>query len=205
MSIQNITPLKIDFCDKSYVSVDAKQYDENSRFLLVSCYNQGQFFFVNNYGYVAYVRYKKADGYAVFNLCEITDEGQILVELTEQMLAASGICYADLIIVDSSAKVDVDTGEIVISGNSSVLSTMTFCINVIETPVENSEIESNYEFSAFNDALEKVGADCQSAVALAKEYADIAQEYYESIESDGAILNTDKATVNEVTTYLGIS
>ena len=80
MSLQIIANLNIDFYDRKYVSIEAKQYDNDSRFVLVTCYNQGKLFPVNSIDHSAYIRYKKSDDYAVFNFCRITEDEKILVE-----------------------------------------------------------------------------------------------------------------------------
>lgn len=103
--LEVVRPLSIDFHDKKYVTMNAKQYDKFSRYILISCYDQGDFFFVNKYYDAAYIRYRKADDLGVFNRCKVTDDGKIFVELTEQMLATVGTCYADLVILRKSPEI----------------------------------------------------------------------------------------------------
>lgn len=203
MSIKLATPLSIDFCDKKYVSINAKQYDTKSRFILVTCLNKGKIFSLDKQYHAAYVRYRKADELGVFNRCEVTNDGKVLVELTEQMLSVAGNCYADLVIIsknseivklddlfdfassyengvvtlypsdfirieevdDNALSIEIkDLGEIITGGKYSVLSTMTFIVNVVETSLDNIEIESSYEFNALNDALIKSIEDYDSVV-----------------------------------------
>ena len=172
MSMQSIINLNVDFYDKKYILVNAKQYDKNSRFLLVTCYNRGEAFSINAGEHSAYIRYRKSDNNSVFNFCEINRHGKILVELTEQMLASDGICCADLVVTNKgSARVDTETGEIVSIDNASILSTMTFYIDVTETAVMNSDIESSYEFDGLNVALEKAEAEYTEVIRTAKSYA----------------------------------
>lgn len=172
MAIQITTNINVDFYDKKYILISAKQLDKNSRFLSVSCYNHGEPYQLYAGEHAAYIRYKKPDGYSVFNFCEINNKGKILVELTEQMLVTDGICYADLVIVNKGdAQVNADTGEIVAIDNASILSTMTFCIDVSEIAVLNSEIESSYEYNGLNEALEKAEAEYTEVIQLSKSYA----------------------------------
>jgi len=81
-----IKNIDIDLYNKKYIAITAKQYDINSRYLLFTCYNQGNVFFLNS-GNCAFIRYRKPDDLGVFNQCTITPDGKILVELTEQMLS----------------------------------------------------------------------------------------------------------------------
>ena len=172
MALQITTNVNVDFYDKKHILINAKQYDNASRFLSVTCYNQGELFPVNSGEHSAYIRYKKSDNHSVFNFCEINRYGKILVELTEQMLASDGICYADLVLVNKgNASVDNNTGEITAIDNSSILSTMTLCISVTESAVNNAEIESSYEFNVLNETLSKYEADYQNVVKTAKSWA----------------------------------
>ena len=203
MALQTATNINVDFYDKKYILINAKQLDRKSRFLSVTCYNHGEIYPINSGEHSAYIRYKKSDEYGVFNFCDINAKGKILVELTEQMLSATGICYADLVIVNKgSAEVDEDTGEIVAINNSGILSTMTFCIDVSETAVENSVIESSYEYDGLNEALEKAEAEYSEVIKMAKSYAvggtgertnedtDNAKYYYEQSKKNSANAET---------------
>lgn len=172
MSLQVTTNINVDFYDKKYILINAKQLDKNSRFLSVTCYNHGDVYPINAGEHSAYIRYRKADDYGVFNFCKIDNKGKILIELTEQMLSSDGICYADLVIVNKgSANVDAETGEIITIDNASVLSTMTFCIDVSEVAIANSEIESSYEFDGLNTALQKAEAEYAEVIQLSRSYA----------------------------------
>lgn len=172
MSLQTVTNINVDFYDKKYILINAKQYDKNSRFLSITCYNHGEIYPINSGEHSAYIRYKKADNNAVFNFCEIDRKGKIIVELTEQMLASDGICYADLVITaKGSANVNAETGEIIAIDNASILSTMILHIDVTGTAVENSDIESTYEFNGFNAALEKAEAEYEEVMKTSKSWA----------------------------------
>lgn len=171
--LQTTTNINIDFCEKRHILINAKQLDRDSRFLSVTCYNNGELYSLNNGEHAAYVRYRKADNYGVFNNCDINNRGKIIVKLTEQMLSTEGICYADLIIVNKGeATVNPNTGEInELIANASVLSTMTFCIDVSEVTVANSDIESTYEFTLLNENLEKYWADFEDVMKTSKSWA----------------------------------
>ena len=172
MALQSITNISVDFSDKRYISINAKQFDRKSRFLSVTCRNYGEPFQLYSGEHAAFIRYKKPDGYSVFHMCDITPNGKVLVELTEQMLATVGICYADLVIVNrGNAVVDKDTGEITAIEDTGILSTMTFHIDVSETVIENSEVESSYEFDGLNDLLEDAAAEYSEVVRMSKSWA----------------------------------
>lgn len=174
MSLQSITNISVDFCDKKYILINAKQYDSSSRWISVTCYDNGNLFNLSASKHVAYIRYRKADGNGVLNSCRINYKGEALVELTEQMLSADGICYVDLIIVNKGAAiVNIDTGEIITTDGSAIISTMAFCIKVYEAAVDNSLIESTHEYecSVLNELLTKANSDYKEVIQLAKSYA----------------------------------
>ncbi len=172
MALQTTININIDFYDKKYILINAKQFDKNSRFLSVTCYNRGELYSLNDGEHSAYIRYKKADNNSVFNFCEINNKGKIIVELTEQMLAVDGICCADLVVVnEGGAKVDSQTGEIIGIENASILSTMPLHIDVTGSATENSNIESSYEFSGLNTALEKAEAEYTEVMKTSKSWA----------------------------------
>ena len=192
MSLKAIKQINVDFHDSKYISINAKQYDRMSRFILVSCHNNGTVFPLDNIYHYAFIRYRKADDLGVFNKCDITDDGKILIELSEQMLAAVGRCYADLIIIENNYVTEYtpiieNTGELIINDNDSILSTMTFCINVIETAFDNTEIESSYEYNALNDLLIKATEDytyIMSACKISERNAKTSEKNAEMSESN---------------------
>lgn len=159
MNLQTTKEINIDFSNQKYTLINAKQYDRNSRYILVSCYNQNSFTPINNNNCFAYIRYRKADNYGVFNTCEVTKDGKVLIELTEQMLAVAGISYVDLIIhTATDISVDIvenEDGTVTIKNidETSILSTMTFMVDVHESAFDNQEVESSYEYNALNDLL----------------------------------------------------
>ncbi len=172
MALQATININIDFYDKKYILINAKQLDKNSRFLSVACYNHGEPYPINAGEHSAYIRYRKSDNNGVFNFCEINRYGKILVELTEQMLASDGICCADLVIVNKgSADVNTETGEITAINDASILSTMPIHIDVTETAIANSVVESSYEYDGLNKLLIDATADYNEVITNARSWA----------------------------------
>lgn len=203
LAVQAIANISVDFYDKKYILINAKQLDRKTRFLSVTCYSHGELCPLNSGEHSAYIRYKKPDGYCVFNFCDINSKGKIIVELTEQMLAVAGICYTDLVVVNKgNAVVDENTGEIVAINSSGILSSMPFYIDVFETAFENSEVESSYEYDGLNEALEKAEAEYSQVIRMAKSYAiggtgerinensDNAKYYYEQSKKNSTNAET---------------
>lgn len=181
MGVQVFREITVDFSNSRYIIINAKQHDSKSRFVRMTCTSVGQKVNLNPTDYSAFIRYKKSDGYGVFNKCIISTEGQIIFELTEQMLSTVGTSYADLVVIDV-AKSDINDDLTIISAdgriienNGSLVSTMTFYINVLEKPLNDWDIESTNEFSALNDLLLKASKDYEYIVQTTKGYMDNAK------------------------------
>ena len=197
MNSQTTKEISIDVSNHKYISINAKQYDRNLRYILITCYNQGVFFPIKKNIYSAYIRYKKPDNYEVFNICEITGDGKILVELTEQMLAVAGLCYADVVIHKNMAlEVDIAKNndgsvEIINIGNDGIISTMTFVVNVYEAAFDNEQIESSYEYNALNDLLTEAVRD----------YTEVLNESYKYMNATEGFMNTTEGYKNTTEGY----
>ena len=172
MALEIIKNIDVDFYNKEYILINAKQYDTNSRVISITCYNQGELMRLSDSQHSAYVRYRKADGHPVLNSCRINSRSQVLVELTEQMLAANGICYVDLIVINKGdALVNTNTGEIIAIDDSSILSTMAFYVNTYEAAYSYSEVESSPEYEGLNDLMQRAEADYREVMLTSKSWA----------------------------------
>ena len=185
MSAEIIREITVDFYGQKYISINAKQYDQASRFLSITCMNQGRVQRIDSTSCYAFVRYRKADDYGVFNQCAITTDGKILVELTRQMLSSPGICYAEVVIIEKDDIVITgNPGELIEPDEESIKTTMTLYINVKASVINNVGIESSNEFKALNDLLIKVTEDynyvlqaCKNSEANVLEYIDMISDF----------------------------
>ena len=197
MALQITTNINVDFYDNRYILINAKQYDGNSRYITVTCYDQGKIFNLSSTKHTAYVRYRKSDGHTVFNFCTITPRGQIEVELTEQMLLSSGVCDVDLVVIHKgNAVVNIDTGEIITVDNSSIISTMVFRIYVYESSVDNSLIESSNEYNGLNDLLTRAEANYKQVINASETWALNSQSWAiggTGVESRKNVEDTDNS------------
>lgn len=197
MNLEIIKEQKVDFYTSKYISINVKQYDKSSRYILVTCCNQETFFPIDNIYNHAFVRYRKPDEKNVFNCCDITEDGKVLIELTEQMLAFVGKCFIDLVIVHnepiSPYSLSVNNGELLTNENTSIVSTMLFCINVLEAAVDNDEIESSDEYNALNDLLIKATTDYTYVMGACKISEDNAKE-----SENNAYIFSERAKESEI-------
>lgn len=197
MALESIKNINVDFYDNRYILINTKQYDGNSRYITITCYDQGKIFNLSPARHTAYVRYRKSDGHTIFNFCTITPRGQVEVELTEQMLSSSGVCDVDLVIIHKgNAVVNIDTGEIITVDNSAIISTMVFRIYVYESAVDNSLIESSSEYNGLNDLLTRAEANYQQVINASETWALNSQSWAiggTGVEGRKNTENTDNA------------
>ena len=185
MSAEIIREITVDFYGQKYISINAKQYDQASRFLSITCMNQGKVQHIDNKNSYSYVRYRKADDYIAINECTITNDGKILVELTRQMLSAPGICYAEIVILDKDDVVITgNPGEVVEPDEEVIKTTMTLYVNVKASVINNIGIESSNEFNALNDLLIRMTEDynyilssCQKSESKILEYMSMFKDF----------------------------
>lgn len=155
-----IATVSLDFYTNNIKTVNVKQYDTHSRFILVSFTEYGRKVALNNETMSAIVRYKKPDGKYGLIDCEIKEDGTVLIELKEQMTVATGKCQADIMVLEGTG-LKVESFNDVTSFEDlgyAVLSTMPLYLNVIATPIENAELESEYDFTALNKSLAETKA-----------------------------------------------
>lgn len=178
-----IKEITLDLYKKTYVSVDAKKYDKG-RAILVSFTNQDKPYSLTDNTDI-YLRFQKPDSYGVFTICE-KENGKAYIKLTEQMLACYGQGVGDLILVDNNIATNPPTlnedNEIEGLDSSSVIATMNFRVNIINSPLDESEIESSDDFSALYKIIstqEKNVVLTEQNAEKSKEYEKNSKEYYE--------------------------
>ena len=171
MSTQQTTAkITLDLYTKNVVSVNAKQYDDQTRYIEITCVENGIVFTVDKSTMSAFVRLKKPDDNGVFNEAEVTSDGKLKIELTEQMLSASGRAIADVFLlrkVFTSNEKPTDIDDIY-KVNAPIISIMDFYINITPTALNHSQIESSYEFNALTNALAQIDFNNKKVVELDK-------------------------------------
>ena len=135
----NIT---LDLYNENRVIVKAKQGDANSRFLLVTVTENSVPFTIaeNN---TVYLKVKKPDTYCTLTQGTIV-EGKVLVELTNQTLAVSGIAYGEIRILQNDPIED--------------LKTIKFTMQIDSSVFLDEIVESTDEFTALEEALAAAGS-----------------------------------------------
>lgn len=204
MSIQQTTAkITLDLYTKNVVSVNAKQYDNQTRYIEISCVENGIVFTVDKSIMSAFIRFKKPDDNGVFNEVEITSDGKLKIELTEQMLSASGRAIADVFLlrkVFTSNEKPTNIDDIY-KINAPIISIMDFYINITSTALNHSQIESSYEFNALTNALAQIDFNNKKVVELDKTLTtneDIRkQNETERKSNEESRINSEQKRVNE--------
>ena len=166
MGLRNVSRYVIlDVSKSKYVVVQVKQYDINIREIIAKITDNGKPYEIDN-TIVPRVKCKKDDGTLVVNDCTILENGDVKIDVTDQMTAAAGMCDCELALFDAET--------------DKVLHTMNFMINVKEAVFSDDEVTSSNEFIALENALlkvEKLDAALEKHVASAEESARLADEY----------------------------
>lgn len=139
-----------------YVSVLVKQYDINVREIIVKVTNNGKPYPISN-KIKPRIKCKKDDGTLVFNDCTVLEDGNIKVDVTDQMTACVGTHECEIALFD--VKEDEEDTEVNTEdkeNEKAVLHTMDFVLIVKEAVFSDEEVTSSNEFIALENALMKV-------------------------------------------------
>lgn len=148
MSYPTTKYISLDIYNNSIVCINAKQSDANSRYIEITCTEQGKKIVLDNNEIRAYVGYTKPDGHFSLNDATVLENGNVQIELTEQMLSVVGKCHADVILANADGELDVNQANELVVYNASILSTMPFYINVLSTSIDYDKVESSDEYNA---------------------------------------------------------
>ena len=162
-------------------SAYAKQLDADSGGVIITMMDGDQAVEVDS-SCTAKLRVLKPDGKSCDGPATI-ENGKIKAKYTDQMLAVSGRCLADVTLTDGTGK---------------RLSTMSFVL-IVELVPYGSHIDSINEYTTFQEAMDAVTEAAESA---AEDAADIREIYQYVIDSDAASLRAELMAGTEETAGL---
>ena len=162
MNLQTTQTLSLDFNQKSYKALNANQYDKESRYVVIQCTNQGKFVPLDETVY-ANARTLTADGRALLDPATIQEDGTLLLELDDTLLASPG-----------RATVQIDLYQ---ENTNRRLTTMKFFVNVESAVYEDGTIVASDEFHALSDLMEKALDTYDSVIAETQKIADKAEGF----------------------------
>lgn len=203
MRQQTTAKITLDLYTKNVVSVNAKQYDNQTRYIEITCVENGIVFTVDKSIMSAFIRFKKPDDNGVFNEVEVTSDGKLKIELTEQMLSAPGRAIADIFLlrkVFTSEEKPTNIDDIY-KVNAPIISIMDFYINITPTALNHSQIKSSYEFNALTNALAQIDFNNKKVVELDKTLTaneDVRKkDEAERKSNEESRINSEQKRVNE--------
>ena len=161
MSIENVQKITLDFCRKNIQSVSVKQYDKNTRYLIVTCTENGKLVKLDKSSMTCRVKVLTPDDRASLDTCTILDDGTVKVPLKENVLFSSGVANAELMITSSD--------------ESKRIGTMKFRVIIDSSVYGDERVISSDEFSALTELFEKADKDYTSVITESKKYADAAK------------------------------
>lgn len=174
----------LDFsCDDSTapVTVCVKQYDQFTRYLIVSLFNSGERYTIGT-GVTARFQMTKPDGTTVINDALITNN-TVMVELTAQALAAEGVAVAEIALYQSSE----------------VLSSQTFHIKIVKAAYDEESLISSDEYGALVTVINAASAAvtaANAAVTSANSAAAAATAAAEGADEAKTAANTAATAAN---------
>lgn len=183
--MQTIAKISLDLYNKNIVKVSAKQYD-TGRGIEVTCTHNGIIYDVDTNTTSAFVRFKKPDGFNVFNQCEIVNN-RIMIELTQQMLVVPGKCDVDVMIMRKVYSLGEKSIDDIIQLDAPIVSTMNFTLNIKPIPIDYDDIESSYEFDALTEAL-----------AHLDKQDKIIKDFQDDLKNHKFVLTDDKNVANGI-------
>ncbi len=179
MNLQTTQTLSLDFNQKSYKTLNANQYDKESRYVVIQCTDQGKFVPLDETVY-ANARTLAADGRALLDPATIQEDGTLLLELDDTLLASPG-----------KATVQIDLYQ---ENTNRRLTTMKFFVNVESAVYEDGTIVASDEFHALTDLMEKALDTYDSVIAETQKIADKAEGF--SGDAQGYAQESAKSAVD---------
>ena len=152
MSLQNTQNLVTDLCRDNTQSILLKQYEKNSRFIIVRCTENGVFKKLDNKTMTCKIKVLTPDDRAIYDSCDILDDGTVKVSVSESMVYASGVAKAELNIIDSYS--------------TALLATMVFNLIIKPSAYSDDKIIASDEFSALTELMTTVEQTVQTVIAL---------------------------------------
>ena len=154
----------------------AKQYDANSRYLVVRIVDSDGDIAVHS---AVQLNATKPDGKHAYIVGTANEDGTVTIGLTSNLLAVEGKISCDITVFDSANE------------EQALLTTSTFFILVDKSNYDSDAIESTDEFSTVSDALNKIAADRAAAEAARDEAVVAADNVRNALvaKADGLILD----------------
>ena len=162
--------LSLDLYYNEEKTIDTKEYDKNSRYITVSLTFKGEEYKIAGDSVKARVKWLKPDKKAVFNDCVINSDNTVTIDLTEQMLIASGVAKATLSLYD------INTDQ--------VLSTTSFNAIVEASAISDDTILSSDEYNSLHNEFKRLNNKVEELDKTVTEHENIREKNEDSRKSN---------------------
>lgn len=178
---QSIT---LDFNKNNYISVTVKQHDENSRNIFIKVANSGQILTLDPNLKVE-IKMKTPDERDILDdsCVSITDNGIVLFNPSDDMLAKSGKALTELRIYDLETE-----GRI---------SLMNFYVVIVASPYDEDRILNSQEFKSLVNLYKQAIVDYEYVIAESQTYANLASESEQNAAKSAFSADEDATTATE--------
>ena len=141
--ITNVKKIRADLYDNSVVIARAKQYDKATRYLNITCTNDGEVVPILSSECRAMAKILTPDGRNIHDTALINDsDGTITVELTDSILHTAGSAYIDVNLYSKSKE--------------ALLTSMTIKLIIARSVYDDGREINSDEFNALTDLLAEV-------------------------------------------------
>ena len=159
MGIESKYNITVDFKTPKNSIVNIKQWNKGLQNIYIKCTDDGVPVKLNKESMKAIIKLRKPDNRQVIDTCEITDDGQIKLTVTETITQKAGRCFAEIVLLEiGTVSPDAYTSmDALTSGNS--IATMDICINIYPSPLLNKDVESTDDFNGLYVLMSKAIRD----------------------------------------------
>ena len=161
MQTQKIT---LDFSQNDYKTITVKQYDKDSRNLIITCTDNGNIYKLDSSTQQCNVKMITPNNRPLYKSATINEDGTIFVMFDEDMVYEGGTGKLELQVLDSSTKKSI--------------STMILTVIIVSSVYPDDVIIASEEFSALTEALLSI----DNSVQEAQETVELANETIERVE-----------------------
>ena len=134
--------ISLDFNQNSYKTIYAKQYDDKSRRVVITCLENGQRFDVDR-SLTAQIKILTPDNRSILDTLTVQEDHTLLFILSQNILAAPGKAAAEVRLYD----------------HESLISTMIFYIMIESAVYPDDTLIASDEFNALTDVMNKALTD----------------------------------------------
>lgn len=159
MGIESKYNITVDFKTPKNSIVNIKQWNKGLQNIYIKCTDDGVPVKLNKESMKAIIKLRKPDNRQVIDTCEITDDGQIKLTVTETITQKAGRCFAEIVLLEigTVSSDDYTSMDALTSGNS--IATMDICINIYPSPLLNKDVESTDDFNGLYVLMSKAIRD----------------------------------------------